>query len=182
MLNFAAKELNMSDKYTTKYQQMDEQESITVNKQLLNEISQRKQLEENLNILNNEFRDFIHMVSHDLREPLRKISSFGMLLKDSLDGQLDTEDQENLGFMIDGAERMTQMIEHLLAYSRINIKEIFFKIVDLNEVIEQLIQLELATLLDQTGTKIEIPKPLPKIPADSDLIRQLLLNLITNGI
>ena len=172
----------MSDKYTTKHQQMDEQESITVNKQLLNEITKSKRLEENLNILNNEFRDFIHMVSHDLREPLRKISSFGTLLKDSLDGQLDTEDQENLGFMINGAERMTQMIEHLLAYSRINIKEISFNIVDLNEVIEQLVQLELATLLDQTCTTIEIPKPLPKIHADPDMIRQLLLNLITNGI
>ena len=172
----------MSDKCTTKQQQIDEQRLKTINKQLLHEIAERKRLEEALNVSNTEFRDFIHMVSHDLREPLRKISSFGMLLKDSLDGKLDKENQENLGFMIDGAERMTQMIEYLLAYSRINTKEISFDIVDLNEVIEQLEQLELAALLEEAGAIIEVPKPLPKIHADPDLLRQLLLNLIINGI
>ena len=172
----------MSDNCTTKQQQIDEQGSKTINKQLLHEIAERKRLEEALNVSNNEFRDFIHMVSHDLREPLRKISSFGMLLKDSLDGKLDKENQENLGFMIDGAERMTQMIEDLLAYSRINTKAISLDIVDLNKLIEQLEQLELATLLEEASAIIEIPKPLPKINADPDLIRQLLLNLIINGI
>lgn len=172
----------MSDNCTTKQRQIEEQELKTVNKQLLHEIAERKRLEEALDVSNNEFRDYIHMVSHDLREPLRKISSFGMLLKDSLDGKLDKENQENLGFMIDGAERMTQMIEDLLAYSRINTKEISFDIVDLNEVIEQLEQLELAALLEEAGAIIEIPKPLPKINADPDLIRRLLLNLIINGI
>ena len=146
------------------------------------EIAERKRVEKALEVSNGEFRDFIHMVSHDLREPLRKISSFGMLLKDSLDGNLDKENQENLSFMIDGAERMTQMIEYLLAYSRINTKATVFEMVDLNETVEQLEQLELMTLIEETSAIIEIPQSLPKVHADPVLIRQLLQNLIINGI
>jgi len=56
------------------------------------------------------------MASHDLREPLRKISSFGELLKDSLQNKLEEDDRENFDFMVDGANRMTQMIEGLLMY------------------------------------------------------------------
>jgi len=129
----------MSDKCTARRQQQaDEQELKTANEQLRCEIAERRRLEEALDVSNTELRDFIHMASHDLREPLRKISSFGMLLKDSLDGNLDKENQENLSFMIDGAERMTQMIEDLLAYSRINTKATVCEMVDLNEIVEQL--------------------------------------------
>lgn len=163
-------------------QQVNKQEFIKINERLQREIAERKRLEGALDALNTELQDFIHLVSHDLREPLRKISSFGMLLKDSLDGKLKMEDLENLELMIDGAERMTQMIEDLLVYSRIDKKATVPEIVDLNEVVEQLEELELISLLEETGTIIEIPKPLPKVYADPVLVRQLLQNLIINGI
>jgi light-regulated signal transduction histidine kinase (bacteriophytochrome) len=167
---------------TKQQKQVSEQQLEAINQQLYEEIAQRKRVEEALEVSNREFKDFIHIVSHDLREPLRKISSFGTLLKDSLDGKLDKENIENLGFMIDGAERMNQMIEDLLAYSRINTKAISLGIVDLNEVVEQLVQLDLAALLEENGTIIEIPEPLPKVHVDPVLLRQLLQNLIVNGI
>jgi len=162
--------------------QTGEQQLKATNQRLHHEIAERKRAEKALQISNGELRDFIHLASHDLREPLRKISSFGQLLKDSLDGKLEDEDQESLEFMLDAAERMTQMLEDLLAYSRVNEKAVVSQTVDLNELVKQLEQLELAALLEETGAVIEIPQPLPKVQADPDLIRQLLQNLIINGI
>jgi len=172
------------DAHNTVKQQLQacEQQLKATNQRLHYEIAERKRAEEALQILNGELRDFVHMASHDLREPLRKISSFGQLLKDSLNGKLENEDQESLEFMIDGAERMTQMIENLLTYSRVNAKAVVSETLDLNEFVIQLEQFELAALLEETGAIIEIPQPLPKVQADPVLTKQLLQNLIANGV
>ena len=173
----------MSDKCTHELQsQTDEQESKTVHEQLRREIAERKRLEEALDALNTELRDFVRTVSHDLREPLRKISSFGLLLKESLGERLDEPDRENLELMIGGAERMTRMIEDILTYSRTNAITVTAGTVDLNETVERLEQWELAALLEETGAAIEIPEPLPRVCADAVLIQQLLRNLIVGAI
>jgi len=135
-----------------------------------------------LNRSNAELQDFVYIASHDLREPLRKISSFGGLLNDALEGSLEQDDKENLNFMIDGADRMMQMIEALLVYSRLNTHEVHAETVDLNEIVEQLQHLELATILEETDGTIEVPQPLPTVRADSPQIRQLLQNIIANAV
>jgi PAS domain S-box-containing protein len=163
---------------------------------ILADITERKEAEQKLQALNRDLiatakkleesnrqlKDFVYIASHDLREPLRKISSFGGLLQNSLGGSLAKDDLENLNFMIDGAKRMSQMIEGLLAYSRINTQEVPFEVVDLNEIVEQLQQLELAEALEETGGTIEIPQLLPKVQSNPIQIRQLLQNIIVNGI
>lgn len=89
--------ISMDAHNTVKQQlQVSEQQLKATNQRLHHEIAERKRAEEALQISNGELRDFIHMASHDLREPLRKISSFGQLLKDSLNGKLENEDQESL--------------------------------------------------------------------------------------
>ena len=159
-----------------------EHELKTIDQQMNKEVTKCKRIEEALDASHEELKDFIYMTSHDFREPLRKISSFGAILKESLDGKIEKEDQENLDFMIDGAERMSQMIDNLLAYSRINTKTLTAEMVDLNAIVEQLKHLDLGRLLEETGAHIEITQPLPKIPADPVLIRQLLRNLIIHTI
>ena len=104
------------------------------------------------------------------------------LLKESLEGKLEEDDHENLGYMVDGAERMTQMIEGLLVYSRLNTSNDPFEAADLNETIEQLGQFELGAMLEETGATIEVPQPLPKVKGDPTQLGQLLQNLIANGI
>jgi len=131
---------------------------------------------------NKELQDFAYIASHDLREPLRKISSFGALLQDSLKGKLDEDQQENFGFMIDGAQRMQEMIDDLLTYSRLTTRAKPLERVDLNKVIEDFKNLELATLLDETKGAIHIPEPLPPVHGDPSQMRQLLQNLIGNGL
>lgn len=173
----------MSDKYTDEQQQQtDEQDPKTVYEQLRCEIAERRRLEEALDTLQTEQRDFVHTVSHDLREPLRKISSFGLLLKESLGDKLEEEDQENLQCMIDGAKRMARMLEEILTYSRVCTKTVSARMVDLNELVEQLKEGELGILLEETGATLEIPEPLPKVLADDILIQQLLQHLVIRAI
>ncbi|MBN2314037.1 MAG: hypothetical protein JXM79_08915 [Sedimentisphaerales bacterium] len=158
------------------------QELKNIDHQLNDEVASRKRIEKALEATTGELKDFIYMTSHDFREPLRKIASFGAILKESLDGKIGQEDQENLDFMIDGAERMNQMIEELLAYSRINTRTIVLEKVDVNEIIKQLEQLDLGKPLEETGIPIEIPEPLPHVQADPVLVRQLLRNLMIHAI
>jgi PAS domain S-box-containing protein len=160
------------------------------------DITERKQLEEEREALlqeirkinqkleeaNKELQDFVYIASHDLREPLRKISSFGTLLQDSLKGKLNEDQQENFEFMIDGARRMQDMIDALLTYSRLTTRAKPLEWVDLNKVIEDLKKVELATVLDETQGIIHVPKPLPSVQADPSQMHQLFQNLIGNGL
>lgn len=171
-------------------------ELSVANEQLTKEVDERKKAEHELDILNKDLevnikklsqsnqqlQEFTYIASHDLREPSRKISSFGQMLKESIEGKLNDDECENLDFMIDGANRMQQMIEALLTYSRVTTKGVAFETVDLNTVIEELKSLELAIKLEETGGQILVPNPLPSVEADPAQVRQLLQNLVANAL
>jgi signal transduction histidine kinase len=131
---------------------------------------------------NKELQDFVYIASHDLKEPVRKISAFGNLLKESLTGRLDEDEQENFGFMIDGSTRMQQMIDDLLTYSRVTTKAKPAERVDLNKAIGDIKNVELAFPLEETGGTIHIPEPLLSVQADPSQVHQVLQNLIGNGL
>ncbi len=145
----------------------------------------RKQLEEltrKLERSNQELQDFVYVVSHDLKAPVRKVAMFGELLKESLAGRLDEDEQENFEFMIEGATRMQQLIDALLTYSRVQTRAKPPERVNLKEVIEDLKEVELAIPLEESGGRIEIEEPLPDVYADPSQVHQLLQNLIANGL
>ena len=131
---------------------------------------------------NRELQDFAYIASHDLREPLRKVSSFGLLLNESLAKKMNNDEKENLEFMIDGAQRMQTMIDDLLTYSRVTTKAKPPEPVDLNTIVHDLEKFELAALLEETGGNIVIPEPLPVIQGEESQMRQLFQNLIGNGL
>jgi PAS domain S-box-containing protein len=143
---------------------------------------EKEKLNHELEEANQEMKNFVYIASHDLREPLRKVAAFGDMLQKSLGGKLESEDAENLRFMIDGAQRMNKMIEGLLVYSRVSTKSNPPEVVDLNEIVKQLQQLELSIVLQEKQVAMEIPEPLPSVAADPVQIRQLMQNLIANGI
>ena len=131
---------------------------------------------------NKDLQDFTYVASHDLREPIRKVSAFGAVLADSLKGKLDEDDQENLDFMVDGARRMQQMVDALLTYSRVTTKAKVFSKVNLNKVIDDLRKLEISSQIEDSKGIIELPEPLPVVVADEIQMHQLLQNLIGNSL
>jgi signal transduction histidine kinase len=159
---------------------------VEANKELEAKVTARtadlEQMVEKLNQSNQQLQEFTYVASHDLREPLRKISSFGQLLMASLGDRLEGDDKENLDFMVDGAGRMQQMIEALLTYSRVTSKGVDFEPVDLNKVVDELRDFELSVKLEETHTRLNVPGPLHHVNCDPTQIRQLLQNLIANGL
>jgi PAS domain S-box-containing protein len=140
------------------------------------------EIENKLEQSKREFEGFIHIASHDLREPLRKISSFGALLQEALEDKLDEDQAENLSFMTDGAKRMQTMIDDLLTLSRIATKAKPYQSIDMGAVVNNISKFELASMLEDTKGEILIPSPLLSICGDPSQMHQLFQNLIANGL
>jgi PAS domain S-box-containing protein len=152
---------------------------ITEHKQAEREL---KRINEKLVDTNRQLQEFIYVASHDLKEPLRKVSAFADILKDALSGKLNDDELENFDFMIDGANRMRQLVGSLLAYSKLMTKDIVLKDVDLNIALERLKNMELSNCIEEECGKILVPDTLPTIQCDPTQIKQLLLNLIENAL
>jgi PAS domain S-box-containing protein len=152
---------------------------ITESKQAEREL---KRINEKLADSNKQLQEFIYVASHDLKEPLRKVSAFGGMLKDALKGKLNDDELENFDFMFEGTGRMQELVDSLLAYSKVMIKDIILKDVDLNVAIEHLKRQELSSWIEQTHGTLRIPDILPMVQCDPTQIKLLLLNLIKNAL
>ena len=152
---------------------------ITENKRAEKEM---KEINEKLVDSNKQLQEFIYVASHDLKEPLRKISTFGGMLKDALSGKLNDDELENFNFMIEGTDRMQQLVGSLLAYSKVMTKDVVFEDVDLNIAIERLRSYELLSRMEETQGTLFIPNDLPVVLCDTTQIKLLLLNIIENAL
>jgi light-regulated signal transduction histidine kinase (bacteriophytochrome) len=129
---------------------------------------------------NSELEQFAYVASHDLQEPLRIISSFLQLLQMRYSGQLDSDADEFINFAVEGAKRMQNLIQDLLAYSRVTTKGNEFKDIKMEEALEQaLVNLKMS--IEENNANIT-HDPLPIITADYSQMIQLLQNLIGNSI
>ncbi len=129
---------------------------------------------------NQELRDFAFIASHDLREPLRKLSVFSSILEDKFAEVLGKEGMVYLEKIRDSGVRMQELIDSLLMYSRVTTKAEPFVWMDLGELVNEVI-LDLEIPIQETGAEVEIGE-LPRIQADPGQIRQLLQNLIGNAL
>ena len=101
----------------------------------------QKRLEQAIDELqrsNQELEQFAYIASHDLREPLRKIKSFAELLQHDLTRQLDEKQSRYFGFIMSGADRMQNLIQDILQYSRTGSQSKPIESVDLNQVLERI--------------------------------------------
>ena len=129
---------------------------------------------------NRELEDFAYVASHDLQEPLRKIQAFGDRLRSKYSSSLPPEAVDYLNRMQSAAGRMQSLINDLLTFSRVTTKAQPFRKVSLEEIAQEVAK-DLEARVMEVGGRIVIG-PLPTIDADPLQMRQLLQNLIGNGL
>lgn len=138
--------------------------------------SHARKLEES----NRELEEFAYVASHDLQEPLRKIETFGDRLQSKYADELPDGGKEYIARMQNATGRMRQLINDLLAYSRVTTKAKPFELIDLNRHIKGVCS-DLQMRIEETGAEV-VYKDLPSITADPTQLRQLLQNLIGNAL
>ena len=129
---------------------------------------------------NEELENFAFMASHDLQEPLRKILWFSTSLRRRFEDQLSEEVEEYLDRMQNAAGRMQAMIEGLLDLSRVNTRGSEFELVDLTTIAREVV-LDLERSISSTHGRV-IVEQLPVVEGDALQLRQLLHNLVGNGL
>jgi signal transduction histidine kinase len=128
---------------------------------------------------NEELEQLAHVVSHDLKEPLRMVSGFMGLLRDQYCGRLDAKADEYITFASEEALRMQALIDGLLAYARVG-RHGEVLTVDCNEAVDQALQ-NLSAAVAEAGAVIT-HDPLPALKADPVELAQLFQNLIGNAL
>jgi light-regulated signal transduction histidine kinase (bacteriophytochrome) len=129
---------------------------------------------------NADLKAFAHVVSHDLKEPLRVITGFLGLLEKRYKDKLDTTGMEYIKFTVDGAKRMDELIKGILEYSQVGTKEKGFTSVDCLSVLSKAIS-NLQVAIKESGAAVTHDS-LPTVMADSTLLASLFQNLLGNAI
>ncbi len=129
---------------------------------------------------NQDLERFAYVSSHDLQEPLRMVILYSQLLDKRYKDKLDNDANEFIEFIVDGAQHMRQLIDDLLAYSRVTNEAHKFEDVDMEILLKNVIA-NLSITIEENGVNVT-HDPLPTIFADPGQMGQILQNLITNAI
>lgn len=166
---------------------------------LFNDISERRRAEEEVRRLNRdleamvaertrrleetvaELDAFAYTVSHDLRAPLRGIEGFARILHEEHAEALGTRGQRYARRIYAAAERMDQLIQDLLTYSRLSRADLELKCIGLDAVVNSTLESHRA-LIEETGAEVLIHRPMPSVHGNRVLIAQVVANLLTNAI
>lgn len=171
-----------------------EQKLVAANKNLENEINERKaseqhakelnrQLLENISLLeaaNKDLDRFAFMASHDLQEPLRKIRTFSDRLYFKYKDVLDQEGKTNITRIQKASERMQLLINDILTFSKVSVEDGMFMQSDLSKLISEVLG-DMEDEIREKNAKISV-KQLPSMYVNPGLIRPLFHNLISNAL
>lgn len=144
------------------------------------DLDERQKQTEMLRRSNEELERFAYVASHDLQEPLRKVAGFTALLQRRYKGRLDKDADEMIDYAVDGATRMQALIRDILAYSRINSSQLDLQVVDVGALMD-LVASDLDGLVKSNHASLTW-RGLPAVRADPSQLRQVLQNLVENGI
>ncbi|CAO5156893.1 histidine kinase [Frankia sp. AiPs1] len=129
---------------------------------------------------NRDLEQFAYVASHDLQEPLRKVASFCQLLERRYGDKLDERGAQYIGFAVDGAKRMQQLINDLLAFSRVGRTTESFVDVPLGDLFARATT-TLSLTIESLNAEVTAGE-LPLVRGDPVLLTQLLTNLIGNAL
>ena len=163
---------------TERYQggRIDHYIDLTEMKKLERELVEKT---ERLEASNKKLEEFSHVVSHDLKQPLRTIQAFSQFLLDDYLEALDDEGQEYLGRLKRSSERMKSLIDDLLKLSSIGTKREPMEKVDVGDLLTEVHE-DLGALL--SDVTLEMPTELPTVMANRTRLGELFGNLISNAV
>ncbi|GAG61590.1 unnamed protein product, partial [marine sediment metagenome] len=151
------------------------------------DVTERKQMEERLEQMtdemqrsNTELEQFAYVISHDLQEPLRMVSSYTQLLSKRYRNKLDDDADEFIAYAVDGAKRMQTLLHDLLEYSRVGTRGKPFSLVNCEHIVEQAMA-NLKIAIEECGASVSYDV-LPTIIGDEGQLVRLFQNLIGNAI
>lgn len=151
------------------------------------DVTERKQVEERLKQLtdemqrsNAELEQFAYVISHDLQEPLRMVSSYTQLLAKRYKSRLDADADEFITYAVDGARRMQTLLHDLLDYSRVGTRGKPFGLVNCEHVIDQALA-NLKIAIEESGASVT-HDILPSVMGDEGQLVQVFQNLVGNAI
>jgi len=157
---------------------------ITERKRMEEELQKtHKELQEHatrLEAANRELESFSYSVSHDLRSPLRAIDGFTRMILNDKGAGFDEETRRKFGIVQDNAQKMGHLIDDLLRLSRVGRANLNWSKLDMKALASEALQ-EIRTAEPQREFKAEI-RDLPKAQGDPAMIRQLLVNLMSNAV
>ena len=171
-----------------------ERELLRSREQLQLEVAERKQREEQIRHLNQqlekrsaelevgnrELEAFAYSISHDLRAPLRHMVGFAELLQQRATAVLDEKSRDHMATILDAAKRMGQLIDDLLAFSRIGRAEAHEMTVSLQQLVNEVVE-EMRP--DTAGRNISWRiGDLPDLYCDRSMLRLAFVNLIANAV
>jgi signal transduction histidine kinase len=133
-----------------------------------------------LEVQNSEMEQFVYFASHELKQPVRMVTSFLGLLEKKCGDQVDEKGQQYLDFAIQGGNQMQQLITDLLEYSRTGSQAVKSESVDLSKIVENVLMQQQNTI-NSLGAKVTY-QGLPVVTTDRSLIENVLTNLIANGL
>lgn len=131
-----------------------------------------------IELSNRELQEYAHVVSHDLKSPLRSIHALVSWLKEDNISKLDDQSIQNISMIETTVENMEQLISDVLEYSSVSANKLNVEDVDLDKVVKSII----VDLQPSTSVSIQLVKKLPKVKGDKTRFKQLFQNLISNGI
>ncbi|QLK25765.1 MEDS domain-containing protein [Natrinema zhouii] len=140
----------------------------------------RNQRERALEESNERLEQFAYAASHDLQEPLRMVASYLQLLENRYGDAFDEDGEEFLAYAVDGADRMREMIDGLLEYSRVETRGDPFEPVELDALLDDVLA-DLQIQIEETDAEITAEQ-LPRVTGDASQLRQVVQNLLDNAI
>jgi signal transduction histidine kinase len=166
--------------YTIQQKQFANQKLQELNEEVKAQNEEMLLTQNRLKVANQDLNSFTTMASHDLKEPLRMMSSFSQLLK-RRNKNLDESSQEYINYITDAAQRMSRMLDDMLNYSTNRIRIENMEYLDTNKLLAT-VQENLKLRIEENNVVIHVANNLPQIKGQASLIEQTFQNLIANGI